>query len=812
MEDFNPHKIEQKWQKKWSDTDAYEPSNDLSKKKKYILSMFPYPSGRLHMGHVRNYTISDAIARNYRQKGFNVLHPIGWDSFGMPAENAAIKHNTHPKKWTYENIDYMREQLYSLGFSFSRQRDMATSDEIYTKFEQEIFIDLFNSGLISAREGDVNWCPKDLTVLANEQVEDGKCWRCGSEVIQKKLKQYYLNITKYSQELLDDLELLKDKWPPQVLAMQENWIGRSEGVSFSLEFCDEDKIKLNNKFNSFEVFTTRADTIYGMTYCALAPDHEIVEYLSINNLINDEAKNKITKINNTSSIERNKTKVGVDTGLFIIHPLTKKKIPLWVANFVLSSYGSGAVMCVPAHDERDFEFAKQYDLEIKYVIHPKSGNLKDEAFIDSGILKDSDEYSDMPNKKAKKLITSHLEDTKIGKKQINFKLKDWCISRQRYWGAPIPMVHCDKCGLVPEDKQNLPIVLPSDVQIDGEGNPLEKHKEFMNTTCPKCKGQARRESDTMDTFVQSSWYFLRFTNEKMKECAFNDKDLDYWMNVDMYIGGIEHAILHLLYARFFTKALRDIGRIKINEPFGNLLTQGMVLKDGEKMSKSKGNIVDPSDITKTYGCDAVRLYILFCAPAVKSLEWSDSGLEGGYKFLKRFFAKSFNVSSKDNRKSINQNELNDKEKLARRKVYEVLDKKDNVYNKTYAFNTLIAGAMEALNALNNQDNKDVWFEGYSVLTNLLFPIVPHICSEISDRLSLDSIDKDIAVIKEAMIMDTKEIAITINGKKRASIDIKVSMSKEEVLLMAKKEVSRWIENLDIKKEIYVPNKLVNLVV
>lgn len=813
MEEYNPHKIEKKWQKIWMENREYEPKDDLKLKKKYILSMFPYPSGNLHMGHVRNYTISDIFARYYRQLGFNVLHPIGWDSFGMPAENAAIKHNIHPKKWTYENIDYMKKQLDALGFSFSKDRDLATSDELYTKCEQEIFIKMYEKGLISSKNGTVNWCPHDLTVLANEQVDDGKCWRCGTDVVQKNLKQYYLNITKYSEELLNDLDKLEDGWPSQVLSMQKNWIGKSEGLSFTLNICDEDVKKLNGAFNSFDVFTTRADTIYGMSYCALAPDHEIVNYLVKHNLIDNDSKNTISKINNMSDIQRNKEKIGVNTNLFINHPLTNQKIPIWIANFVLSSYGSGAVMAVPAHDDRDFDFANQYGLDIKYVIYPKKGELdKTEAFTNDGILKNSDEYSDMDSADARIKISQYLEESKMGNRQTNYKLKDWCISRQRYWGAPIPMIHCDDCGLVTEDVKNLPVALPQDVEINGEGNPLDKHNGFINTSCPKCGKPAKRETDTMDTFFQSSWYFLRYTTplSMSKDKTFDKESMDYWMDVDMYIGGIEHAIMHLLYSRFFTKALRDIGYTSVSEPFSRLLTQGMVLKNGEKMSKSKGNIVDPNDVLKTYGADTARLYILFCAPATKSLEWNDSSVEGSFKFIKKFFNKSYTPMSKAD---IDQDSLSEKEKIARRKVYEALKKRNTVYSNTFAFNTLISSAMEALNALSEQDNKSIWHEGYYVLTNLLFPIIPHACSQISQNLfNLENINKNIEVKEEALIMDTVQIAVTINGKKRTTIEISNTATSDEAIGLAKDKASKWLENKEIVKEIYVPNRLVNLVI
>ena len=556
--EYNSKEIEKKWQNFWSENQSFEPSDDLTKEKKYILSMFPYPSGRIHMGHVRNYCLGDAFARHFRKENFNVLHPIGWDSFGMPAENAAIKNKLHPKKWTYENIDYMREELRSLGLSFSETREFATSDELYTKWEQEFIIKMYEAGIIYRKSAIVNWCPHDQTVLANEQLEDGCCWRCGTEVVQKEMPGYYVGITKYAQELLDDLELLKNDWPSQVLTMQENWIGRSEGLEFKFELSIESKSKLERSFSKYFVFTTRPDTIYGVSYSALAPEHPIVKYIVENNLLPEKKIKAIKDMQKVPERDRaTQEKEGVSLEIDVMHPLTGEKIPVWVANFVLSSYGGGAVMAVPAHDQRDFEFAKKYDLPMKQVIVGPNGIIESltEAYTAEGTLIDSESFTGLPNTKAKKAIIYHFEQNSLGKKQINFKLRDWGVSRQRYWGAPIPFIHCDDCGLVPEKIENLPVALPEDVEITGEGNPLDSHPTWKHCSCPNCGKPALRETDTLDTFVQSSWYFLRYaTNPKVwNEVGISKSDSDYWMDVDQYIGGIEHAILHLLYARFFTK-------------------------------------------------------------------------------------------------------------------------------------------------------------------------------------------------------------------------------------------------------------------
>ena len=808
--------IEKKWQEYWKQNESFEPSEDFTLDKKYILSMFPFPSGRLHMGHVRNYSISDALARFHRQQGKNVLHPIGFDSFGMPAENAAIKNGSHPKGWTYDNIDYMKNEFYSLGFSFSRKREMATSDELYTKFEQAFMIDMYNKGLLYREKGMLNWCPHDETVLANEQVVDGCCWRCDTPIVKKDMNQYYFKITDYSDELLDDLKKLEDGWPKQVLTMQENWIGKSNGLAFDLLFDDESKAKLNAEFESFDVFTTRPDTIYGVSYTALAPEHKIVTYMIENNLLDESTIAQITKMKNTSSIDRQKEKAGLPLGLNVVHPLTGKIVPVWIANFVLMDYGSGAVMAVPAHDDRDYDFALKYDLPINAVIKAKGeeSDVSSAAFTDAGELFNSGEFDGMNSKKSQYNIIKMFEEKEIGAKTTNYKLKDWGVSRQRYWGAPIPFIHCEDCGLVMEKKENLPIALPDDVEINGEGSPLENHPTWKHCACPECGKDAIRETDTMDTFVQSSWYFLRFcaSPATLEKAAFTPEEIKYWMGVDHYVGGIEHAILHLLYARFFTKVFRDLGYLEFDEPFDKLLTQGMVLKDGAKMSKSKGNTVDPDEIIAKYGADTARLFILFAAPPTQELEWNDNAVEGAHKFIKRFFDRSSNVVPTTTKPVIDHSSLNKEEKLARKKVYEAQKRSNEVYEERYTFNTLIAGVMEAINALNTQSNADVWSEGYWILSSIMEPIIPHTCWDISQTcFSLNNLTKQ-EIVEEVFVEDSVTLGISINGKRRGEIEVAPDAPKDEVITLAKEVVAKWLEGQTIVKEIVVPKKLVNLVV
>lgn len=804
--------IEKKWQDFWENSGEYEPKEDKSLPKKYILSMFPYPSGNIHMGHVRNYCISDAIARNLRKQGYNVLHPIGWDAFGMPAENAAIKNKTHPKQWTYSNIEHMKKQLYSLGFSFSKTRELATCDLEYSKWEQLLFIEMWEKGLIYRKKGYLNWCPNDQTVLANEQVIEGKCWRCDTQVIQKEMYQYYIKITDYAEELLQDLESLDGKWPNQVLTMQRNWIGKSQGLSFCFQLEQECQ-----GIKEFEVFTTRPDTIFGVSYCALAPEHSLVKKMLESDGLSQEAKDEILKMQNTSARERSQQeKCGVPLGIFAIHPLSGEKIPLWVANFVLMDYGSGAVMSVPAHDERDFDFAQKYHLPIKQVIVDKKDPNAPLPYCESGELINSKEYSGMESNEAKEAIIKSFESQNLGKAVVNFKLRDWGVSRQRYWGTPIPLVHCEVCGILPESKDKLPVALPEDVIIDGEGNPLDKHSTWKYCVCPKCGQKALRETDTLDTFVESSWYFLRYTTPQQlrDKTPISLEDEKYWMSVDEYVGGIEHAILHLLYSRFFTKVLRDLGYTHISEPFSHLLTQGMVTKDGAKMSKSKGNVVDPQEIIDTYGADTARLFILFAAPPVRELEWNDSALEGSFRFIKRLCAKVENIDSVQGLPKIDTAKLSKAEKYARKKVYEALKKSNEtfVHENGYAFNTLIAACMEAINALSEQENREIWSEGYFILLNILEPIIPHICWELSQQYFGLKNFQTIVVDNEALKEDSITLAITINGKRRDELEVDLETSKEEILALAREKVSKWLEGKTLIKEIVVPNKLVNFVV
>ncbi len=808
---YNPSEIEAKWQNKWDDEKAFEPDEALTRKKKYILSMFPFPSGRLHMGHVRNYAIGDAFARYYRKQDFNVLHPIGWDAFGMPAENAAIKHGRHPKDWTYSNIDYMRKELNTLGLSFSKTREFATCDALYTKWEQEFIIKMFEEKLLYRESTTVNWCESCHTVLANEQVEEGCCWRCDNEVQLKEMPGYYLDIIKYADELLDDLKLLEGKWPNQVITMQSNWIGKSQGLEFNFELSTESKTKLGGRFDTYTVFTTRPDTIYGVTYSALAAEHPITKYLIENDLLDENVSQKITHIANMTERERAQAdKEGYPLGLSVIHPLTGEEIPVWTANFVLASYGGGAVMAVPAHDERDFEFASKYALPIKRVI----GGGEELPYTLEGELVDSAAFTGLGNYQAKAKIIAMFEETGFGKGTTNFKLRNWGVSRQRYWGAPIPFVHCKHCGLVPEKMENLPIALPEDVEITGEGNPLENHPTWKHCACPKCGKDAIRETDTLDTFVQSSWYQFRYaTNPKKWETTGIDKEeANYWLGVDQYIGGIEHAILHLLYARFFTKVLRDLGYHDIDEPFENLLTQGMVLMDGAKMSKSKGNTVDPDALVEKYGADTARLFTLFAAPPAKELEWNDSAVEGAFRFIKKLYDRKEKVTQ-NTLPDIDQESLSKESKLARVKVYEALQKSSDVYEKTFAFNTLIAACMEALNALDKQDDGAVWSEGMYIMLNLLEPIIPHVTTELSEVLfERKNLQAGLKVKEEVFVQESVLYVVMIGGKKRTEVEMSPSATQDEILAAAKEAGAKWLEGMSIVKEIVVPNKLVNLAV
>ena len=818
MDKYTPREIEKKWQQKWDEDHFYQTEVISDQKKYYVLEMFPYPSGNLHMGHVRNYSIGDVMARYKRMAGYNVIHPMGFDAFGLPAENAAIKHHTQAAEWTYKNIDNAVRTMRRMGFSYDYDRMFNTCDPEYYRWGQWMFIKMWERGLAYRATSPVNWCPTCKTVLANEQVVEGRCWRCGSVPEKRKLSQWYLKITDYAQELLDDLKRLEGKWPSQVLTMQENWIGKSFGLEFKFELDEESKriLEGGDQIDGFEVFTTRPDTIYGVSYAALAPEHKIVKRLLDSGKLEANKAERIRKILNQSPRERQASeKDGLFLGINVLHPLSGEKVPVWVANFVLADYGSGAVMAVPAHDERDYEFASKFDLPIKWVVKPAQGEFEGgKALTEYGISINSPLINGLGSEEAKLKIIEKFEADKIGKRVVNFKIRDWGISRQRYWGAPIPMVHCKCCGVMPEKIENLPVTLPDDVQITGEGNPLDKHESWKHVKCPKCGGEAVRETDTMDTFFESSWYFARYASDEKtwQERAFDAKSVNYWMNVDQYIGGIEHAILHLLYARFFQKALRDLGYLRYDEPFERLLTQGMVLKDGKKMSKSKGNVVDPDDIIHKYGADTARLFILFAAPPQKELEWNDSAVEGAFRFINRLYERSSGVKRCMQIPQITHANLSKEEKYARMKVYEALKKSNDVYEENFTFNTLIAACMEALNAVNAQDNQDVTTEAFFIILNLLEPIVPHVANELSEKLFSRANFAPITILDEVFEKDSLNLAITVNGKRRGEFEAPSSAGDDEVLALARQSAAKWLEGKEIIKQIYVNGKLVNFVI
>ncbi len=810
---YNPSEIETKWQKRWEENKSFKAKDFDKKPKFYQLEMFPYPSGRIHMGHVRNYSIGDAIARYKRMQGYNVLHPIGFDAFGMPAENAAIAHKTHPAKWTYENIDYMTKELKRLGFSYDWDRLLATCDEDYYKWEQKVFIEMFKKGMVYRKKSSVNYCNTCQTVLANEQVEDGKCWRCGNEVVQKELDEWFLKITDYADQLLDDMETIKEGWPQKVLTQQTNWIGKSKGAFVKF------KIKGTDKF--LEVFTTRPDTLFGVTFASIAPNHpKLLE------LVPNEYKDDVERfVDEYRKVERDfsKEKEGIFTGVYLINPVNDKEVPLYAANFVLLEYGTGVVMAVPAHDQRDFEFATKYDLPKQMVIYkeglPKNAQEMQEAYTDKGVLINSGQFDGMDNEKAKWKIVEWLAQKGLARETYQYKLRDWNVSRQRYWGAPIPVVYCEKCGIVPEKEENLPIKLPENVEITGEGgSPLARVKEFVETTCPICGAKAKRETDTFDTFVESSWYFLRYCSPKYDKNIFQKDVVNYWMDVDQYVGGIEHAVMHLLYARYFTKVLRDLGYVDSTEPFKRLLTQGMVIKDGAKMSKSKGNVVDPDDIINNYGADTARLFILFAAPPEKDLEWSDEGVEGSYRFLNRLWRL---VLAHKELKAENIKADTDRLKELSYMINSTVKKVGEDF-EAYHFNTAIAACMELVNFMQNfkpQDSKEKALFAYGLenLIILLNPIVPHITEELWEITGHKEMVENVkwpTYNKEALKKDVVTIAVTVNGKLRDTIEMNVDSEQDEVLKKAKQSqrVKRHIDDKEIRKVIFVKNKLINIVV
>lgn len=815
--------IEEKWQKKWAENHSFKISEDTSKPKYYALEMFPYPSGNLHMGHVRNYSIGDVVARYKTMRGYNVLHPMGWDSFGLPAENAAIKNGTPPAEWTWKNIDNMREQLKRLGFSYDWDREVATAKPDYYKFTQWMFLQLYKNGLAYKKKSYVNWCPSCQTVLANEQVVNGKCDRCKSEVGKKDLEQWFFKITDYAQKLLDDISTL-DGWPEKVKSMQTNWIGRSEGA--------EIKFKIDGTDKELTVYTTRPDTIFGVSYMVIAPEHPLVKELIAGRPEEKKCLEFIERVQKQSEIVRSATdteKEGEFTGVYMVNPLNNEKIPLYLANYVFLDYGTGIVMGVPAHDQRDFDFAKKYNLPIRIVIQPKDSNLKSEelteAFAAEGIMENSGQFDGLNNKEALKRIIDYVEEKGIGNRKVNFRLRDWLISRQRYWGAPIPIVYCEKCGTVEIPEGELPVKLPENVKFTGQGkSPLSECEEFVNTTCPKCGGPAKRETDTMDTFVCSSWYYLRYCDPKNDKMPFSKESTDYWMNVDQYIGGVEHAILHLLYARFFTKVLNDLGYVSCSEPFKNLLTQGMVLKDGTKMSKSLGNVVSPEEIISKYGADTARLFILFAAPPERDLEWSDTAVEGSYRFINRVWRAVIELKDCVTDEKIDKASLTEGEKKLRFAVNASIKKVTEDFER-FSFNTAISSIMEMVNALyqykdntpKESYNNAVISEAVTTLVKLLSPFIPHVTQELWEILGMDTDllhEAWCEYDEAALVVSEIEIVVQVNGKIKDKIMISPELSQDEMKeqAMSNAKVKEAIDGKQIVKCIAIPKKLVNIVV
>ncbi|MBO6002992.1 MAG: leucine--tRNA ligase [Mailhella sp.] len=827
---YAPHGLEEKWQKHWEEKNVFHCTEDASRPKYYLMEMFPYPSGRIHMGHVRNYSIGDVMARFRRMQGFNVLHPIGWDAFGLPAENAAIKNNTHPAEWTYANISNMRTQLKRMGYSYDWQREIATCRPEYYRWEQEFFLKCLEKDLVYRKKAAQNWCPCCHTVLANEQVVDGKCWRCDSDVEQKELTQWFFRITAYADELLADLAKLEKGWPGRVLSMQNNWIGRSTGAE--IEFA------LEGREGSINVFTTRADTLYGVTFLTLAPEHPLVEALIAGKPGETAIRGFIERTKNMDRLDRQSEtleKEGVFTGSYCLHPMTGERIPIWLGNFVLAEYGTGAVMAVPAHDQRDFEFARKYGIAIKAVVEPAGKELDpaamEEAYVESGVLARSAEFSGMPSDKGREAIIRKLEAGGKGKATVNYRLRDWNISRQRYWGAPIPVVYCEKCGMQPVKEEDLPVLLPLDVKTFEDGrSPLPQTPSFTDAVCPCCGGPARRETDTMDTFVESSWYFARYTSARKEDAPFDDAAIRYWLPVDQYIGGVEHAILHLLYARFFTKMLRDCGYLPkgLDEPFSNLLTQGMVLLGGSKMSKSKGNIVDPDAMVQKYGADTVRLFCLFAAPPERDFDWTDSGIEGAYRFVNRvwhLFADLQGVLQPVHACSDLSPATSEAVRSLRYVEHSVVKKVGDDIAGRNQFNTAIAAIMELVNAVakyhadlsQSEEGKRALSSAMASVLTLLYPFTPHMCEEIWQELGHDeAMDSEPwpQWSKDALVTETCTVVVQVNGKLRGRIEVPAGSGPDvlEKTALEDPAVSRHLEGKAVAKVVVVPGRLVNIVV
>ena len=889
IKEYKPSEIEKKWQDKWFEEDVFKSENKIEGKENYyVLEMFAYPSGKLHVGHLRNYAIGDAIARYKKMKGFNVLHPFGWDSFGLPAENAAIDNGAHPGKWTKANIDNMRRQMKLMGLSYDWNRELSTYTPEYYKWNQKFFIEMYKKGLVYKKKSYVNWCPDCNTVLANEQVEDGKCWRHGkTDVIQKELSQWYFKITEYAEELLQGHEELRGHWPEQVLTMQKNWIGKSTGseVDFILDYKFENDgnshLKLNDRGEVvISVFTTRPDTLYGVTYATVAPEHPLVEEIILKE--NPSIREAVERMINEDKIARtaeDKEKEGVFSGLYVINPVNGEKVQLWVANYVLMDYGTGAVMAVPAHDERDFQFAKKYNLDLKIVVNPvdKNGNLEEvsvekleNALTVPGVLVNSEEFNGLNSNEAKEKITEKLEKIGLGKKTVNYRLHDWLISRQRYWGTPIPVIYDEDGNIYLEEEANLPVKLPTDIEFSGKGNPLETSEEFKNVILPNGK-KGRRETDTMDTFVDSSWYYLRYLDSHNDKEPFKKEDADNWTPVHQYIGGIEHAVMHLLYARFFHKSLRDLGYVDTNEPFKRLLTQGMVLgpsyysqnerrylfprevemKDGkpvsketgeelatkvEKMSKSKNNGVDPEEIVKEYGSDSSRVFTLFAAPPEKELEWNMNGLAGAYRFINRLYLLISSTAdfadknvSKENNYGINLDARSEKDKEIQKKLHQTVKKVTDSIEDDFHFNTAIAAIMELLNDMTtykqnvidkndiSSESKKVWHEVLEKVILLIAPFAPHVADELWSDLGNTTLtfEEEWPAFDEKLTVENNfNLVLQVNGKVRDMLPAQIGISKDdaEKLAFSSEKVQKFIKGKEVVKVIVVPNKLVNIVV
>ncbi|HEC74790.1 MAG TPA: leucine--tRNA ligase [Methylophaga aminisulfidivorans] len=815
--EYRPDQVESAAQQFWQENNSFHVVEDDNKEKFYCLSMFPYPSGQLHMGHVRNYTIGDVISRFQRMQGKNVLQPMGWDAFGLPAENAAIKNKVPPAEWTHKNIDYMRGQLQRLGLAYDWQRELATCTPQYYRWEQWLFTRLYKKGLVYKKTAAVNWCPHDQTVLANEQVIDGCCWRCDTKVERREIPQWFMRITDYADQLLADLDQL-DGWPEQVKTMQANWIGRSEGVQIEFAASDSDDS------NPLTVYTTRPDTLMGVTYVAVAAEHPLALQAAENNAELQAFIDECKKMETSEAALETAEKKGVNTGLTVKHPITGDDVPVWAANFVLMGYGTGAVMSVPAHDQRDFEFAQHYGLPIKQVIsqaNDEAINLEQAAFTEKGQLINSGQFDGLTSGEAFDAIAQVLVEQKKGERQVNYRLRDWGVSRQRYWGTPIPIINCYDCGAVAVPEEDLPVTLPENVVVDGSGSPIKSMPEFYQCVCPECGKPAKRETDTFDTFFESSWYFARFTCPDNNE-AMLDKRADHWLPVDQYIGGIEHAVLHLLYARFFHKLMRDEGLISGDEPFKNLLTQGMVLKDGAKMSKSKGNTVDPQALIDEYGADTARLFMMFAAPPEMSLEWSDKGVDGANRFLKRVWRAVIEHVEKGTVEKFDFSNLDETEQTMRRQTHQTLGKVTDDIGRRHTFNTAIAAVMELMNSIakfnaETPASRAVLQETLELVVQILSPITPHICHHLWQTLGHEEAIINVPwpnVDENALKQDSIELMIQVNGKLRAKVSVpaEAEQSVIEAAAYADENVQRFTEGKDVRKVILVPGRLLNIVV